>query len=168
MTGWWIVFGLAGGIGIENKPSMVVFLVALLIGLLLTPQRRIVFTRGAVSVSRSSFCSRCPTCCGRSTTTSPHSNSSITARSITRTSSCHRLQFLGAQVMMLNPLSLPLWFAGVIWLLVSRRSREWRFLGWTYLVFLALMFATRDAKDYYLAAIYPAIFAAGGIAGRDC
>ncbi|MDQ1451043.1 MAG: hypothetical protein QOK38_909, partial [Acidobacteriaceae bacterium] len=44
---WWIVFGLAGGLGIENKPSMVVFLVALLIGLLLTPQRRIVFTRGA-------------------------------------------------------------------------------------------------------------------------
>ena len=40
--------GIASGLGIENKPSMVVFLVALLIGLLITPQRRIVFTRGAV------------------------------------------------------------------------------------------------------------------------
>ncbi|HZD45945.1 MAG TPA: glycosyltransferase family 39 protein, partial [Acidobacteriaceae bacterium] len=45
---WWIVFGLAGGLGIENKPSMIVFLIALLIGLLITPQRRIVFTRGAL------------------------------------------------------------------------------------------------------------------------
>ena len=46
-TRWWILFGVAGGLGIENKPSMVVFLVALLIGLLMTPQRRMVFTRGA-------------------------------------------------------------------------------------------------------------------------
>jgi 4-amino-4-deoxy-L-arabinose transferase-like glycosyltransferase len=53
--------------------------------------------------------------------------------------------------------------AGVVWLLISRRSREWRFLGWTYIVFLVLMFATRDAKDYYLAPIYPAIFAAGAV-----
>jgi hypothetical protein len=65
--------------------------------------------------------------------------------------------------MMLSPISLPLWFAGVVWLLVSRRSRRWRFLGLTYLVFLLLMMATRDAKDYYLAPIYPAIFAAGGV-----
>src|SRR6185437_11448076 len=34
---WWIVFAIAGGVGIENKPSMVVFLVALLVGLMLTP-----------------------------------------------------------------------------------------------------------------------------------
>ncbi len=73
------------------------------------------------------------------------------------------LQFVGAQLMMLSPISVFLWLPGVIWLLVSRRSREWRFLGWTYVVFLMLMFATRDAKDYYLAAIYPAIFAAGGV-----
>ncbi len=52
-TRWWIIFGLAGGLGIENKPSMVVFLVALLIGLLFTPERRIVFTRGAAHRRRS-------------------------------------------------------------------------------------------------------------------
>jgi hypothetical protein len=53
--------------------------------------------------------------------------------------------------------------AGLIWLLASRRARPFRFLGWTYLVFLAIMVAFH-AKDYYLAPIYPVLFAAGGVA----
>ncbi len=42
---WWIVFGLSAGLGLLNKPSMTFFLVALVLGLLLTPQRRVLFTR---------------------------------------------------------------------------------------------------------------------------
>ena len=49
---WWIVFGLAGGLGLENKPSMLVFLVALLLGLLATPQRRLIFSRAALLAMR--------------------------------------------------------------------------------------------------------------------
>jgi 4-amino-4-deoxy-L-arabinose transferase-like glycosyltransferase len=163
LTGWWIVFGLAGGIGIENKPSMVVFLVALLIGLLFTPQRRIIFTRGAALGVALVILLALPNLLWQIHNHFPTlefiHNGKVDHKNIVMSP----LQFLGAQVMMLNPLSMFLWVPGVIWLLVSRRSREWRFLGWTYLVFLALMFATRDAKDYYLAAIYPAIFAAGGV-----
>jgi 4-amino-4-deoxy-L-arabinose transferase-like glycosyltransferase len=161
---WWIVFGLAGGLGIENKPSMVVFLVALLIGLLITPQRRIVFTRGALIGVALIVLLALPNLLWQIHNHFPTlefiHNGKVDHKNVVLSP----LQFVGAQVLMLNPLSLPLWFAGVVWLLVSRRSREWRFLGWTYLVFLALMLATRDAKDYYLAAIYPAIFAAGGVA----
>jgi 4-amino-4-deoxy-L-arabinose transferase-like glycosyltransferase len=163
LTGWWIVFGLAGGIGIENKPSMVVFLVALLIGLLFTPQRRIIFTRGAALGVALVILLALPNLLWQIHNHFPTlefiHNGKIDHKNIVMSP----LQFLGAQVMMLNPLSMFLWVPGVIWLLISRRSRDWRFIGWTYLVFLALMFATRDAKDYYLAAIYPAIFAAGGV-----
>ncbi|HEY2038816.1 MAG TPA: glycosyltransferase family 39 protein, partial [Edaphobacter sp.] len=38
---WWLLFGVSAGIGLLNKPSMAFFLVALLIALLLTPQRRL-------------------------------------------------------------------------------------------------------------------------------
>jgi MFS family permease len=163
LTGWWIVFGLAGGIGIENKPSMVVFLVALLIGLLFTPQRRIIFSRGAALGVALIILLALPNLLWQIHNHFPTlefiHNGKVDHKNIVMSP----LQFLGAQVMMLNPLSMFLWVPGVIWLLVSRRSRDSRFLGWTYVVFLALMFATRDAKDYYLAAIYPAIFAAGGV-----
>jgi len=41
----WLLFGLLAGLGIENKHSAVFFLVALLLGLIISPQRRILFTR---------------------------------------------------------------------------------------------------------------------------
>ncbi|HEY3988510.1 MAG TPA: glycosyltransferase family 39 protein [Acidobacteriaceae bacterium] len=163
VTGWWIVFGLAGGLGIENKPSMVVFLVALLIGLLLTPERRIVFSRGALVGVALVVLLALPNLLWQIHHHYPTLEFIHNGKVEHKNVDLSMLQFLGAQVMMLSPFSVFLWLAGVVWLLVSRRSREWRFLGWTYLVFLALMFATRDAKDYYLAPIYPAIFAAGGL-----
>jgi len=44
---WWIILGITSGVGLLNKPSMVFFLVALCIALLLTPQRRLLFSRYA-------------------------------------------------------------------------------------------------------------------------
>ena len=38
---WWIVLGVSAGLGLENKVSIVFFLVCMLAALLLTPQRRI-------------------------------------------------------------------------------------------------------------------------------
>lgn len=162
-TRWWIVFGVAGGIGIENKPSMVIFLVALLIGLLLTPQRRIIFTRGALLGVGLIVLLALPNLLWQIHYHFPTlefiHNGKVDHKNVVLSP----LQFMGAQIQMMSPFSIFLWVAGVIWLLVSRRSREWRFFGWTYVLFVILMMATRDAKDYYLAAIYPAIFAAGGV-----
>ena len=46
---WWVVFGILGGLGLLNKPSMAFFLVALLVGLLLTPERRILWSRWSLA-----------------------------------------------------------------------------------------------------------------------
>src|SRR5580765_650911 len=43
----WLLFGTSAGIGLLNKPSMTFFLIALCLGLLLTPQRRLLFNRWA-------------------------------------------------------------------------------------------------------------------------
>src|SRR5271168_1328486 len=42
---WWIVFGLSAGLAFENKDSIAFFLIAMLVALLLTPQRRILANR---------------------------------------------------------------------------------------------------------------------------
>ena len=160
---WWIVFGIAGGIGLENKPSMVVFLVALLIGLLLTPQRRLVFTVPRCIGVALIVVLALPNLLWQIHNHFPTLEFLHNGKVDHKNTVLSPLQFLVAQVLMMSPFSVFLWFAGLVWLLVSRRSRQWRFLGWTYVVFLVLMFATRDAKDYYLAPIYPAIFAAGGV-----
>src|ERR1700761_5218976 len=42
---WWIAFGVLAGLGIENKHSTVFFLVAVLAGMIVSPQRRLLKPR---------------------------------------------------------------------------------------------------------------------------
>jgi hypothetical protein len=72
------------------------------------------------------------------------------------------LAFLQQQVMLMHPLLAPLWLGGLVSLLVGR-LRAFRVLGLTYVVLLGL-FMAMHAKDYYVAPIYPMLFAAGAVA----
>ncbi len=73
------------------------------------------------------------------------------------------VQFFLAQIVTLTPHSVLLWGTGVLWLLFGKATRNYRFLGVFYLIFLALMMALH-AKDYYLVPAYPVFFAAGAVA----
>ena len=159
---WWIIFGLSAGFGLENKPSMLVFLIALLIGLLMTPQRRILFSRFIFIGIALAILLEVPNTLWQlhhhwATLEFLH-NGKVEHKNV----ALSPLAFLHAQELMLSPVSLPLWIGGLVWLLVLAGSRRFRFFGFTYLIFLAAMMATGDAKDYYLAPIYPLLFAAGG------
>ena len=73
------------------------------------------------------------------------------------------LAFLVQQVNMLLIFAAPLWIAGLAWLAFARSTRPWRFTALTYVLFLAAMMVLH-AKDYYVAPIYPLLFAAGAVA----
>lgn len=72
-------------------------------------------------------------------------------------------EFLLRQGLMINPLTAPLWLTGLCFFFFGREGKRWRALAWTYVVLLLTMFAL-EAKDYYLAPIYPMLFAAGAVA----
>jgi hypothetical protein len=73
------------------------------------------------------------------------------------------LRFLGEQVLFYTPIALPLWVGGLAWLLFAGEAKRFRFVGWAYLVVLAIfMFA--NGKTYYPMGAYPMLMAAGGIA----
>jgi hypothetical protein len=71
--------------------------------------------------------------------------------------------FVGPLVLMMNPVALPIWLAGLTWLLGATPARPFRALGVAYLAVLLLM-TTQNAKPYYLAPMYPLLFAAGAVA----
>jgi len=73
------------------------------------------------------------------------------------------IAFVVDQAEIMNPILLPLWLGGLIWLFFGRDGARFRVLGILYVVLLATMIALRG-KNYYLSAIYPALFAAGGVA----
>ncbi|HZB50245.1 MAG TPA: glycosyltransferase family 39 protein, partial [Mycobacteriales bacterium] len=74
-----------------------------------------------------------------------------------------RLGFLPFQLLLVSPVLVPVWVAGLVRLLRAGAARPFRFLGIGYLL-LAAVYLVTGGKAYYLAGAYPALLAAGAIA----
>jgi hypothetical protein len=160
---WWVVFGILGGLGLLNKPSMTFFLVAVLLGLLLTPQHRMLWNRWTlvavvlIVLLPSPYLlwqihHHWPTLEWLQNVNHSHKNVKLGP-----------LAFVMQQILMLNPLNVFLLLPGLLWLFASSRARPFRWIGMAYLLLLAAMIHLY-AKDYYVAPIYPVLFAAGSVA----
>lgn len=159
---WWIVFGVSAGLGLENKDTIVFFLIAVLAALLLTPQRRILFSRWcAVSVAVIVLLAL-PNFLWQVHYHFPTLEWLIDVKKSGKDIHLPPLGLLKAQLVMLNPFTAPLWISGILWLLIARAARPYLFLGVLYLIFLPVMMAL-NAKDYYLAPVYVIYFAAGAV-----
>ncbi|MGB6868132.1 MAG: glycosyltransferase family 39 protein [Acidobacteriaceae bacterium] len=159
---WWITLGISAGLGLENKDNIVFFLVAVLIALLLTPQRRILASRWfAVAVGLIVLIAL-PNLLWQIHYHFPTLEWLVAVSHSNKDVKLSPPAFLLGQLMMLTPWTAPLWITGIVWLLVARRARPFLFLGVLYLVFLPMMMALH-AKDYYLAPIYPLYFATGAM-----
>jgi hypothetical protein len=160
---WWIVFGVSAGVGLLNKPSMVFFLVAVGLGLLLTEERRVLFSRWAALGIVLLIVIALPNVIWQIHHHWPTleflRNGQIRHKNVT----LNPLQFFLAQFSNMQPVNALLWITGVVSLLRAKSIRDGRWLGVTYVLFFVGM-AAMHAKDYYLAGIYPALFAAGAIA----
>jgi hypothetical protein len=68
------------------------------------------------------------------------------------------LDFIKEQFMLLLPVVF-IWIAGLIWIF---RQRQWRFIGFTYVITIILLILGRG-KGYYAIGIYPVLLAAGSV-----
>ncbi len=159
----WIVVGLAGGIGLENKWNEFFFLICLLAALLLTRQRTILasewFPIGFALIVLLILPNLLWEIHHHWATLELLHNDQIDGKNV----HLGPLSFVLDQMEVFGFLMAPLWIGGVLWLLLSRKARAFRFLGVTYVLYLPLMMILH-AKDYYLTAIYPLYFAAGAAA----
>ena len=74
-----------------------------------------------------------------------------------------RLGFLPFQLLLVSPVLVPVWVAGLVRLLRTPAARPFRFLGVGYLL-LAAFYLVTGGKAYYLAGYYPVLLAAGAVA----
>src|SRR5260370_8928253 len=65
-------------------------------------------------------------------------------------------------MLLVNPLTAPIWLAGLFALLFFVRLKPYRALGWCYLVCYTDFFLLHG-KNYYLAPVYPMLLAAGAV-----
>ena len=71
--------------------------------------------------------------------------------------------FLSEVILEQQPATLPVWVAGLAWLLFAARARRERLLGLSVVIAGALLMLQR-AKPYYAAGLFPVLFAAGAYA----
>ena len=158
----WLVFGAVAGLGLENKHSMLVFGFALVVGLLLSGQAKLfrskwIWIGGAIALAIF-----LPNLLWEARHGWPQIQVVRNAQEF-KNVPISPAQFLFEQVLFLQPLALPVWLGGLIWCFVSPEGKRFRFLGWAYLVVLAI-FIGFDGKSYYALPVYPVLMAAGGVA----
>lgn len=165
---YWLWFGVAAGLGFETKYSIAFLLAGLFVGVALTPHRHFLKSRylwlGVLACAAISL----PNLLWEVRNHFPFleliHNVRMTNRDVVR----GPIAFIVDQAMIMNPILFPLWVGGLIWLFVGKgkpdgAGQRYRLLGWTYVVVLTAFIALK-AKNYYVAPIYPMLFAAGAIA----
>jgi uncharacterized membrane protein len=157
----WLSLGVLIGVGLLNKHSMAFFTLALIGGLLISPQRRVLFDRWALLAGLVALLIVLPHVLWQRAHGWPTLELLANARRYQH-QPVTPLQFFWGQIQIMQPVSLPLWLAGLCFLLVARRAAAVRFLGWAFVLQFAA-FALMQAKTYYLSPAYPMLFAAGGV-----
>jgi 4-amino-4-deoxy-L-arabinose transferase-like glycosyltransferase len=159
----WVLFGVLAGIGLENKYSIVIFAFALLAGLLLTRQRRILFTPWLLVGGGVALLIFLPNLIWNITHDWPFielmHNIRVTGKNVVLPPDKYLMQ----QILMLNPVSFPFWFGGLLYLFFSRDTQLFRALGWAFIITIGF-FLFQGAKDYYSAPAYGMLLAAGAVA----
>jgi 4-amino-4-deoxy-L-arabinose transferase-like glycosyltransferase len=158
----WLGFGLVLGIGLNTKLTIAFFLIALLVGLLLSESRRLLLSRWLMFGGLLALVLVAPYLLWQIQHGLPVVEYTGTYAS-GKTFQATPAEFIAQQVITHNPLSLPIWLAGLFFLFFTRAGRPYRALGWAY-VFLLLLFMTMKTKFYWLAPAYPPLFAAGAFA----
>ena len=158
----WLWFGVLAGLGLENKHSTLLFGGAVAAALLLSPQRRELLKPWIWLAGGIALLLFLPNLVWQVQHGFPTLEDLENVRRSGKNVVLAPTEFLGQQVLLLHPALLPFWLVGLASFLFGKMSRL-RVLGWTYVILLALMIALR-AKNYYLAPIYPMLFASGAVA----
>jgi hypothetical protein len=159
---YWLWFGVIAGIGLQEKYSILILGLAMVIGLLLTEQRRFLISKWMWLGGAAALLIFLPNLLWNVANHWPFVELMHNIKAEGRDVVLTPWQYFSQQTLLLHPLSTPVWVTGVAAFLVAARFRPLRFLGWTYLVSFAV-FVFLKGKNYYLAPIYPAYLAAGSV-----
>ena len=160
--GYWLWFGVVAGLGLQNKYSITVFALGIVIGLALTDQRRALWNKWLWLGGLAAFLIFLPNLIWNVQHHWPFVELMHNIKAEGRDVQLSAWEFFWQQTLLIGTVSAPIWIAGLIALLVWKPLRPYRLLGWCYLVAFTV-FVVLKGKNYYLAPIYPMLLAAGGV-----
>jgi MFS family permease len=160
---WWIAIGVLMGVGLEMKHTLVAYALALGIGMFLTPARRFLWSRWLALGVLVAGLLIAPNLIWQWLHGFPSLEFYHNAMKY-KNIPTGPVEVLLQQVLLANLFALPLWGAGLLFFFFARGAARYRFVGWTYLVLLAMMIASKSSRPDRIAAIYTLLFAGGAVA----
>ncbi|MGH9684762.1 MAG: glycosyltransferase family 39 protein [Candidatus Acidiferrales bacterium] len=158
----WLAFGAIAGVGLQNKHTMLVFGFALAVGLLLSGEAKLFRTKWIWLGGLVAIAIFLPNLIWEARHGWPQIEVVRNAQ-LFKNTHIGPLRFVTDQALFLNPFALPLWLGGLAWYFFLSEGKRFRFLGWSYLIVLAVFIAF-DGKSYYALPAYPLLLAAGAVA----
>ena len=158
----WLWFGMLAGVGLENKYSMAVFGFAVVVGLVLTPQRKAFASPWIWIAGVIAFLIFLPNLIWNIQHHFPFLELMRNIRASGRDLPFTPPGYIVAQIIQMNPVTLPVWLLGVLYFFFWKGGRPFAVMGWTFVTVLAV-FIVAHGKDYYAAPVYPVVFAGGAI-----
>jgi 4-amino-4-deoxy-L-arabinose transferase-like glycosyltransferase len=156
----WPVVGVAVGLGLENKWSIAFLVVGLLIGLLVTPQRRVLWTpwfAGGVAIA---FAIWLPNLMWQADHSWPQLEMIRAIRDDSMDAGA-TLAWFPLQVLITGPVVAIAWVAGLVRLFRDEDVRSCRFVAIAYVVLAAVFAVSAGDKPYYVAGMYVPLLGAG-------
>ena len=158
----WLWFGLLAGIGLENKHSMLMFGFALIAGLLLTPERKAMQSRGFWMAGLIAFLMFLPNLLWNIQHHFPFLELQANIQRNHRNVDMPPLRLIAEETLAMLPLSLPVWVGGLWYYLFTGAGKQLRALGYAFVITAVIIMAL-DPRVYYLFPAFPMLMAAGAV-----
>lgn len=158
---YWLHLGALGGIAFLNKYAIVFFMLAFLLALLLSPQRRLLRSKYFGFGVILGLLLILPNLIWQHQHNWPVIGHMDELRR-TQLVNVNPVDFVLLQFLM-NLHAVIVWLFGLAFLLFPKEGRRWRVLGLTFLFTNGILLLL-SGKAYYTLGVYPMLFAAGGVA----
>ena len=155
----WLAVGVVGGIGLENKYTILFLAAGLAVGLVLARRWDVLRSPWAWGAVALALLIWLPNLGWQAANGRPQLQM---AGGIAGGSGENRATFVPQVLLLAGPLLFAVMLAGAWWLVRSRAAGPWRTVGYAFPVTLVLVFAT-GGKSYYAVGYFPALAAAGAI-----
>lgn len=154
----WLWFGALAGVGLLNKHSMLIFSFGLAVGMLLTPQRRMLRSKWIWIGLAIALVIFSPNLIWNIQNGFPFLEIQANIARDGRNVALSPVQFFLQELFAMHPLTAPIWAGGLVFLF-----RKYRALGWAW-VATAIVIVALNPRIYYLFPAFPLLFAAGAVA----
>jgi dolichyl-phosphate-mannose-protein mannosyltransferase len=159
---WWLPIGLVVGLALITKYTIAFWIVALLLGLLLTSARGCLARPGPYTAAAIAALIVLPNLLWQWAHNWPFLE--LATAGVERKNIAHSPWiFMLIQIRDLNPVTAPIWLAGLAAFAFWRRLADLRAIAIAF-VFLLIAMMALHAKSYYPSGAYPVLFAGGAVA----